>query len=502
MLNRLSSVYLAVTALARFSPIALVLFLFGCGGGSSHSTFVTPPPIPVPNSKSAGLFGLHIQSLATPLPTIGFGEVRIWSNVDSARWAKMDTTPGSPPNFNVLDKFLADFYTAGVTDVVYTVGQVPQWASTNPNDTSCDFAVPTDPTSLGGCNFPADLKPDGSGTDQTYINFITAIAEHVNDPTYLQTHARIKYWEPWNEWYRNPVVSPYPWDHYSIHASYAQMVRMVQDLRCTITGKGSINGVPCTPIDSTALIVSPSSGANSCCSAPQVFQNFLYCNGTGPNAPIPGSACTTGTAGSAAVDVINSHWYEPAALGAEPEDLLKDVPLYTSLLSPTDQAKPLWSDEGSWGINTAISDPDMQASWVARYYLSGWSAGLERLYWYAYDTQYGTLWSSSGGLDAAGEAYGKAYKWIVGSTLTKPCSSIGTVWTCSLTLANGNSTLVIWDTAQSCLSGICTSAVQSVSSTYANYQDLAGTNHPIGTLGTVSVGIKPILLTASAGVAP
>lgn len=491
MLINLRSRLVVITLLAA---LLLVVFLTGCSGGSSSSS-TTPPVVP---ARSANLLGMHVQAVSTPWPTIGFGEVRVWSNISSARWATIDQGNGVY-DFRTLDYFLQEFYANGIGDVVYTIGQVPEYASSNPNDTTCDFAV--SPGNLGGCDLPNDINSDGSGTNQTYINFVTAIAQHVNDPTFLQTHAHIQYWEPWNEWYRNKVVNgDNAFPLYSVNASYAQIVRMTEDVRCVITGTGSVNGSPCTatPIDPTAKIVSPSDGGN-CCGSEAVFQNFLYCNGTGPNAPL--SPCTTGSRGSAAVDVINSHFYEPDP--STPEDLPGDVALYTSVLSATDQTKPMWSDEGGWGKDDIVSDPDIQASWVARYYLMGWSAGLSRLYWFAYDNpNSGTLWTPTGGLTLAGKAYGIAYNWIVGSKLGVPCSVNGTIWTCNLTLSNGNVAEAIWDTSQNCSNGNCTTTPQSVSTSWTNYQDLTGSNHDITSSGSVPVGIKPILLTPSAAAAP
>jgi hypothetical protein len=452
------------------------------------------------------LFELHIQSMSTPWPTIGFNNVRLFSNTSGnvTRWSSINTGP-TTYNWTVLDSWLADLYTHGITDgVFYTFDQVPPWASSNNTDSACDFASGGN---NGGCDLPTDINIDGTGTDQDYINFITAIAQRVNNPAYLngtapftQKHAHIKYWEPWNEVYRNSVVSTHSWGTYSIRASYAQLVRMAEDLRCTITGTGSILGTSCsaTPIDSTALIVSPSDGSTPALSpgSTMVFQNFLYCNGTGANAPIAGSYCTTGSQGSAAVDVINTHFYEAA-----PENLATDVPTYQAYLSSTDLAKPMWSGEGSWGNDTNVStDPDMQASWVARYYLVGWSTALVRMYWYAYDsTLYGTLWTSGSGLLAPGTAYGTVHNWIVGSTLTRNCAVVaGTVWTCSLTLASGFNAVAVWDTSQTCSnssgSEVCTFSTQTISNAWTKYEDLTGTDHTISPLGSVNVGIEPILL--------
>src|SRR5579872_5372686 len=110
--------------------LALLLYLAGCGGSSPHTSFVTPPT-PRPPAPSAELFAQHIQALATPSPfSVAFKEVRVWSNVDAARWANISTGPGTY-DFTVLDSFLTEFYLNGISDVLYTIGQVPGWASSN-----------------------------------------------------------------------------------------------------------------------------------------------------------------------------------------------------------------------------------------------------------------------------------------------------------------------------------------------------------------------------------
>jgi hypothetical protein len=487
-------------AAARFALTIALMFLASCGGGTSKGSISSPPPVGPP-AQSAELFAQHLQGLNTPYPSIGFKEVRIWSNVSDARWAQIESVKGQY-DFTILDQFLAKFYQHSMTDVLYTIGQVPQVESSNPTDTACDFSDDTGAT-FGGCDLPNDINPDGSGSDATYINFVTAIAQHVNDPTYLQTHAPIKYWEPWNEWYRNPIVYPGDkfwnnFDHVSIYATYAQMVRMTEDLRCVVVGKGCVDGInyPAKGIDPTAKIVSPSDGADVNESL-SVFLNFLYCNAS----PIAGSNCTTGSKGSDAVDVLNSHWYEPPGLGLQPESVIPQVAAYYQNLSSTDQSKPIWSGEGSWGDDSKITDPDVQVAWVARYYLSGWTAGLKRMYWYGYDSpHYGTLWTSGTGMNQAGQAYGTVSKWLYQAKLKTPCSSSNGVWTCSVTLGNGNDAEIIWDTNQTCQSSPCPTGTQNIPSNFTNAQDLTGTNSAIS--GTVQVGIKPVLLTPSAAAAP
>ena len=134
-----------------------------------------------------------------------------------------------------------------------------------------------------------------------------------------------------------------------------------------------------------------------------VFQNFLYCNGTGSLAPISGSYYTTGTRGSALTDIINIHAYEGSS--GTPERLAKDVPAFTAVLSAKDFAKPFWSGGGGWGPDTSPPPQfgegettdclNNQAAFMDRYYLVGWSTKVLGYDWYGYSsTCCGTLWNS------------------------------------------------------------------------------------------------------------
>jgi hypothetical protein len=151
---------------------------------------------------------------------------------------------------------------------------------------------------------------------------------------------------------------------------------------------------------------------------------------------------------------------------------------------------PIWDTEGSWGdvmeAGWNITDPDQQAGWVARSYLLHWFNGVSEFDWYSWDGYpWGALWTSSGGIDKAGIAYGQAYNWMVGATMTTPCSSNGTVWTCGLTKPGSTQALAVWNTAGA--------STYIPAGQYTQYQDLAGNTHAI-TSGSVPIGIKPILL--------
>ena len=119
--------------------------------------------------------------------------------------------------------------------------------------------------------------------------------------------------------------------------------------------------------------------------------------------------------------------------------------------------KPLWDTEGSWGNESAgaITDPDLQVAFVARDYLLHWSFGFSRFNWYLWEDASGgwgfLLNSSTNKLRPATTAYQQVYDWMVGATMTQPCSFNGTdgyhaVYTCDLTRSGGYQARVVWNT--------------------------------------------------------
>jgi hypothetical protein len=462
---------------------------------------------------------------------VPYGEFRGWD--DGNQWPSMEiceAASGDPSDacfsWTLFDTQMANLFAAGINDVMYTMSRTPRWGvdlSSDPtglNGTDCNYyqAGSSDPSQAPGqCLTPVDLNADGSGTDQIWKNWISAVAAHVNNPTYLQTHARIKYWEPWNEFFRSPIILPWftrnsngvPTST-SFNGTYAQMVRLTEDMRCVITGKGTIHNYPsagsstpcsATPIDVNALIVSPDSAAYS--QGPlDALQNFLYCNGTGTNAPQPGSNCTTGNAGSQAVDIINLHL---AAGTVTPETVANIyIPNARAILQSVDLAKPMINGEGSWdsAAGDLWSDPYAQAGFVPRYFALYWSAGLTMNMWYAYDTA-GELFNSSTGKlnQPAATSWTLTYEALVGATPVHApfCSNNGTVYTCDFTEANGTAAELVWDAqyGQNCSQMadpvICGSTTYSVPTQFnKDWTDVTDTVHPAA--GTVKIGGNPILL--------
>ena len=151
--------------------------------------------------------------------------------------------------------------------------------------------------------------------------------------------------------------------------------------------------------------------------------------------------------------------------------------------------KPVYNTEGSWG-NGSLNDPDREAAWLARYYLLQAGQGINGVYWYGWDLEtWGSLRQGESRVNVAGIAYDQLYGWLVGSTISAPCSPQvnGTTWSCNLSRPGGYRAMAIWDTV----------AIRTYKPPpeYRRYCDLSG--HIFRVDGAVQVGPKPILLETS-----
>ncbi len=423
-------------------------------------------------------------------PGQSYGMQRFWDS-PSTQWPDINTASGVF-DFAKLDSDLALAFTKGTMVGLYTLARTPTWASSNPTDTTCN-----DTTGMGGgdgeCDAPSDLNIDGSGTNAIWKAFITALAAHANDPTYLQTHSHIKYWEIWNE----PDTQAF------FAGTIAQLARLTEDANCIITGRGVIhqngNGTAtsctATPIDPTAQIVMASAHAKG--SALKYGQNELYCNDSPKTyqlpCPNPANAIAT------VVDIINFHMKPgnetgnncPAPTPCTPESAMQ---MYAAnirgMLQPAELAKPLWDGEAAYSSSgfsgDYLTDTDLAASFMPRFYLINWTLNISGMAWYTASSQPESV--------AAQTSYQQAYNWLSGASLTTPCAATGTLWSCGIVIS-GKPYLILWDTSQTCANGSCSTANQAVATEWTQYQDMTTPSTP-STIsgGVVPVGIKPVLL--------
>jgi hypothetical protein len=376
-----------------------------------------------------------------PWPASPFGAVRLWDT--STTWGEVNSAPGVY-DWSVLDHWISVAQSHGVNDFMYTFGKTPRWASSSPNDSSClpDWGP-------GACDPPDDLNADGTGTNQHWKDFVTAVATHAA--------GRIKYWEIWNE----------PNDIQEWTGTAAQVATMAKDARSIILG-----------IDPKAVLLTPpSEGA--------WLAQYLAAGGL------------------QYADVVTFHGYLSTRCGAFPDagTVVKRVSaIQASLASVKMTGKPLWDTEASWGnVQTnCFTDQDMRAAFLAQFYLLHLSENVSRFYWYQWNNDiWGTLWSPNpapnGTLLQPAIAYRQVYNWMVGNTLAAPCSSSGTQWTCTFTGPNGYQAEAIWDTSQSCSQGKCSTIDALLDPKYSRSHDLTGNSAPISN-HRVAVGVKPMLV--------
>jgi hypothetical protein len=376
-------------------------------------------------------------------PSVTVYGMRLWST--GTFWYNLNTAKGVY-DWTVLDQWTAAAQENGV-DLIYTFGETPAWASSNPNAVcGTSSGIP-----LGSCQAPNDLNADGTGTDQHWKDFVTAIVTHAA--------GQIKYWEIWNE----PTVPGY-WA-----GNNAQMLRMAQDAYGIIK-----------TINPSALVTTPSPSTGI----------YGVANWMGPYLALGGGKYA---------DIITFHgysWKSTPGVWPVPEDIVPLVENLKAVLVTYGQTgKPLWCTEGSWGDTSGngFTDPDLHAAFLARHYLLQNSEGVVRYYWYAWDNADDGLWDADTGVSLAGTAYQQVENWLVGRTPSGKCAQNGTQWTCNYTGSGGFQAKAIWDTSQSCSNGKCTTSSVKAASRYIKYLDIAGGSHAI-TSGTVPVGAKPILL--------
>lgn len=454
-------------------------------------------------------------------------------------WAEMNPAQNSF-DFSGLDILLSALRTNGINDAFIVLGDTPNWISSNPTDAVCDqaglYGLPT-----GMCDPPSDLNPDGTGTDLAWRSFVTALLQHVTASGYSSTHAHIQLYEIWDEFERSDTINnascALPRSGAatcSYRGTFAQMLRMTEDLRCIVEGHGSDpivalkttcaqdGTMPARGLDPTAMVTEGDAGGESLDNGNGTMLNYLYCN----NSPPPNSMCNYGDAGSAATDFVSGHSY--FVNGSVPEDLMAIITAEKTMLSPADAAKPYITGEGSWGKNTApdgspsVSDPELQGAFVSRWYLVLLMLNVSRGYWYAWDQfqsdGVGGLWSPTtlsfpplecttpdqtiGGYDCSGAiAYEQTAAWLLGAnagnfscpgSCANPTSGVFTV---SLTRSGGYQAQIVWDSSpvSACANPQCGSIpfTNSLPFSAIQWRDLAGDTHE----GLPSsIGAAPIII--------
>jgi Cellulase (glycosyl hydrolase family 5) len=256
---------------------------------------------------------------------------------------------------------------------------------------------------------------------------------------------KIKYYELWNE----------PNDTHYYTGSISDMVTMAQTIHDAIKS-----------VDPSAVILSPCATWSSAGSPYIWMTSFLNAGG------------------GSSFDVAAYHAYSGSSA---PEFIINSVQgMRNALTAKGYGSKQIFITEGGWGQNKYATTEDLRANFIARYLVLAWAKGVSKMVWYAYDsTDWGTLYTSTGGLRPAGVAYSQVYKWLTGATMNGCIQDSNGTWACTLTRANGYSAQILWNPTKT--TGV------NVNTSFSRRTTLTGSLAGFSG-GYVTIGPKPILV--------
>lgn len=108
----------------------------------------------------------------------------------------------------------------------------------------------------------------------------------------------------------------------------------------------------------------------------------------------------------------------------------------------------LWNTETGWAKPKPFPSPELAAGYLARTYLLNWAAGVQRLFWYAWDNHnfvsIETTEPDERTPTPAGLAYGVVYRWMQGSRLKSCTVDANHTWICDL-VGPASEKWVVWN---------------------------------------------------------
>jgi hypothetical protein len=189
------------------------------------------------------------------------------------------------------------------------------------------------------------------------------------------------------------------------------------------------------------------------------------------------------------IDVVGYHFYDNEK---PPEAMLDLVAKVKAVMSRYGvERKSLWDTELGWARPKPFPSEKEAAAYVARSYILHWAAGVNRLYWFAWDQQvYGLQMVGVDGrsLKPAGLAYGEVENWLVGARMTSCESNSKGMWTCEITRKDGYKAWILWDAARN--------ANFSIPRNWRaqDFRDLSGIESLLNGRNTIVVSPSPILV--------
>ncbi|MGK2907963.1 MAG: GH39 family glycosyl hydrolase [Desulfuromonadales bacterium] len=333
-------------------------------------------------------FGLHMHRAAstTPWPSVPFSSWRLWDA--HVQWAEMEPRPGEW-NFTTLDRTLELAAQHGVEPLL-TLGMTPPWASARPDD-FCYYAP-------GRSAEPKNIED--------WRRYVHTVATRYKD--------RIRIYEIWNE----PNLKGF------FSGTTSKMIELA-----------AVAYDELKKVDPNITVLSPSSGAGVSHGGPAWLDEYLRLGG------------------GRYADIISYHFY---VLPEPPEKMLPLIAQVRQIMTKHGVGnKPLWNTETGWSIVSSknplkqgVLDEETAAAYLARAFLLNRSAGVERLYWYAWDNYLMGLASDDGLIvkKAPAAAYTQMVNWLTGASLLGCTLEADANWICRLEQEKGAEALIMWST--------------------------------------------------------
>jgi hypothetical protein len=209
-------------------------------------------------------------------------------------------------------------------------------------------------------------------------------------------------------------------------------------------------------------------------------------------------------AGGAKADVIGFHFYVSPD---DPEASLKVIARVQDTMRANGVGnKPLWDTEFGYAVENKtpqerpewakhsiyarILSEDEASSFIARALIINWAAGVQRVFWYAFDNGYMGMTEPDGKTPKKNaHAYAVVQGWLEGARMGACVDHSGALWGCNITLKNGKQGVITWSPRGNTRWHIPADFhPQTVS-------DVQGVRRPFHAK-VVEVGISPVLLEA------
>lgn len=335
-------------------------------------------------------FGLHVFYLGNPTkwPTVQFGSLRTW-DARGTRWHEIESQPGQW-NFATLDHYVAESEKHGV-DVLLTLGQTPQWASARPNESASH-----------GLGLAAEPKDNGD-----WARYVRKVATRYK--------GRVRYYQIWNE----PRFSDmYPWRGSGCFSGTTEQMVELSRIAYQVIKQ----------VDPSATVVSPSFDGDR--HAVKKLDKFLQ------------------KGGGKYIDAVALHLYLNRSLKPEPmTELIAEI---QSVLKQRGYKNlPIWNTESGYivgppsstvrpmtrqGFLSRVLVEREAMGYMARAMIIGAWLGLERFYWFAWDSK------SMGMLDhgeprmpnGMAMGYNQLFRWLANVDLTGCTRNADGLWRCTL----------------------------------------------------------------------